>query len=362
MKGIKKFTANMVMGANVASIIVMLLIGYSDRLDPEQHPILSCLGLVFPVLLAINLAFLIFWAVVSLKRVVVPVAGFLVCYSPIRTYVPLNLASSDKPDIRVLSYNAGGFSSDSKGVRGAGYEDALKYVEQTDADVVCIQEARVNEKFERRFKEKFPYVKFTDKRTSTSNRLAVLSKYPIVKQEDVEFESRGNLSVAFWLDVNGRTVIVVNNHLETAGLTSTERQDFRSMVHGDKETKEARAETKRLLVKLSEGNVVRARQAKSVCRFVKEHEGTPIILCGDFNDTPISYTVHKISEELSNCFRECGNGLGWTFCRDGIRVRIDHAFCSSEFSPVSCKVDKSVSASDHYPLVFGLKWNEKSQK
>ena len=79
MKGLKKFTANMIMGANVASIILMLLVGYSDHLNPQEHPILSCLGLTFPVFLAINFGFLAFWAVFSLKRVIVPILGFMIC-------------------------------------------------------------------------------------------------------------------------------------------------------------------------------------------------------------------------------------------------------------------------------------------
>ena len=63
MKGLKKFTANMIMGANVASILLMLLVGYSDHLNPQAHPLLSCLGLAFPALLAINVCFLVFWAI-----------------------------------------------------------------------------------------------------------------------------------------------------------------------------------------------------------------------------------------------------------------------------------------------------------
>ena len=55
----------MIVGANVATIVLMLLVGYSDRLDPTVHPILSCLGLIFPVFLLLNLCFLIFWALFS---------------------------------------------------------------------------------------------------------------------------------------------------------------------------------------------------------------------------------------------------------------------------------------------------------
>ena len=362
MKGIKKFTANMLMGANVASIIVMLLIGFSDRIDPEQHPILSCLGLTFPVILVVNLGFLIFWAVISLKRVLVPLLGFIVCYSPIRSYFPLNLGSSDTPDIHLLSYNAGGFSCDANGVRGGSYDDALAYAEKTDADIVCLQESPIRPGFERRFRDKFPYIEYTKHNQNVGNTVAILSKFPIVKQEYIDYESRGNLSAAYWVDVNGRTVIIVNNHLESAGLTSKDRHEFRGMVHGDKGKDETRQETKRLLVKLGENNAIRAQQVKAIARFVKQHEGTPIIVCGDFNDSPISYPTYKMSEQLTNCYRESGNGLGWTFCRDAIRVRIDHVFCSSELTPLRSKIDKSVTASDHYPLLCELKWSEISQK
>lgn len=105
MKGLKRFTANMIMGANVASIILMLLVGYSDRLNPQEHPMLSCLGLTFLAFLLINVCFLVFWAVFSLKRVIVPLSGFLLCYGPVRTYFPLNLGTAEEANLKVISYN-----------------------------------------------------------------------------------------------------------------------------------------------------------------------------------------------------------------------------------------------------------------
>jgi hypothetical protein len=131
MKGLKKFTANMIMGANVASILLMLLVGYSDHLNPQAHPLLSCLGLAFPALLAINVCFLVFWAIFSLKRVIVPILGFLLCYVPVRTYFPLNLGPSEKADLKVIAYNVAGYSADEDGVRGGGLKGALDYVERS---------------------------------------------------------------------------------------------------------------------------------------------------------------------------------------------------------------------------------------
>ena len=61
LKKLKTVTLQMIGGANIATIVTMWLVGYSDRLNPASHPILSTAGLVFPVFLLINLGFLIFW-------------------------------------------------------------------------------------------------------------------------------------------------------------------------------------------------------------------------------------------------------------------------------------------------------------
>ena len=175
----------MIMGANVASILLMLLVGYSDHLNPQAHPLLSCLGLAFPALLAINVCFLVFWAIFSLKRVIVPILGFLLCYVPVRTYFPLNLGPSEKADLKVISYNVAGYSADEDGVRGGGLKGALDYVASCDADVACLQEVTLREKEKERVGNRFPHVSSQYLRYSGSG-VTLLSKYPIRKKELIE--------------------------------------------------------------------------------------------------------------------------------------------------------------------------------
>ena len=57
IKQLKKFTVQMLTGANVATVIVMLLVGYSDHLNPTDHPMLSTVGMAFPFFLLMNMAF-----------------------------------------------------------------------------------------------------------------------------------------------------------------------------------------------------------------------------------------------------------------------------------------------------------------
>ena len=90
IKKLKTFTLRMIAGANVATIIVMLLVGFSDRLNPVDHPMLSTVGMTFPIFLLINLAFLLFWIIFKWRMMWIPIAGFLLAYVPISIYMPLN--------------------------------------------------------------------------------------------------------------------------------------------------------------------------------------------------------------------------------------------------------------------------------
>ena len=80
-----------------------------------------------------------------------------------------------------------------------------------------------------------------------------------------------------------------------------------------------------------------------------------MIVCGDFNDTPLSYTHRVISNGLIDCFVETGNGPGVSYNRSKMYVRIDNILCTPDFKPYACKVDDSIKNSDHYPIMCWLK-------
>ena len=136
IKKLKTFTLQVVAGANIATVIIMMFIGFSDRLNPATFPLLSNVGLVFPFFLFINFAFLVFWVIFKTRGVWIPLAGFLLCYIPIRNYCPLNVGHEPPRDaIKVLSYNVWLF---------AGWEDGennsnpiLDYIAEQDADIVA---------------------------------------------------------------------------------------------------------------------------------------------------------------------------------------------------------------------------------
>lgn len=110
LKRLKNFTLHAMAGANIANIALMLLVGYSDRIDPLSHSHLAMAGLAFPIFLAVNMGFVVFWVLFRLRGVVIPLAGYLLCFGPLRTYMPFNRQHKvPEGAIKVMSYNVWNF-------------------------------------------------------------------------------------------------------------------------------------------------------------------------------------------------------------------------------------------------------------
>ena len=354
-KQLKKFTIHLFVGANVASILVMLLVGYSDRLNPVEHPVLSCMGLTFPLLLVVNILFLLFWLLVKPRLVLITVLGLIINYVPVRTYIPINFYGS-LPDstIKVVSYNVKNFEL--KAEKGA-IHPALRYLIDSKADIVCVQEAGYHPPVKNEeLRAEYPYCEVMK---YGMVHHAIYSKFPIVGKERINYPSKGNGSTAFFVEINGKCVLIVNNHFETSGLSLDDRHEIQEIVKGNTNNDSLHAESKRLIVKLADKAVIRAPQVDAVAEYVHSHSDMPVILCGDFNDSPISYSRHTLAHELTDCYVEAGFGPGWTYNSNGLKVRIDHLLCNDYFVPYKCIIDRKIAASDHYPIVCWLKMQDK---
>ena len=357
-KQLKKFTVQMLAGANIATVVVMLLVGYSDRLYPADHPILSTLGMTFPLFLIVNLLFLFFWLIFKWTRSWIPVGGFLLAYVPISIYMPLHPgAAVDDGDLMVMSYNVCGYGGNYK--YDNGFERVCDYMKKYDADIVCVQEdidtwrRNVKQEYDKFYAHNDTAV--IANHAKSFNALGIHTKYPILRREHIEYESNSNGSVAWWLQVKGDTVIVLNNHFESCHLDSTDRRQYRQMLHGEMARDSVRSESQILLVKLAEANAKRCKQIDAVLDYVRQHSRYATIVCGDFNDNPISYSRHAMSQVLTDCYVTAGNGVGLSYNQKAFSLRIDHIFCSHHFVPSLCKIDGEMDASDHNPVLCWLK-------
>lgn len=351
IKQLRDITLRIVAGANVATVALMLLVGFSDRVDPAAHPVWANAGLAFPAFLLVNFGFLVFFLIFKKRYALVPLAGFLLGYSPIRKYSPLNV-TRDAPQgaLKVLSFNVYSFKAED--APEGQPNPTAQYIIDSQADIVCLQEAMLHGPVERMLDSAYAY-RDTVIHPGRGDCLVLLSKYPILSKERIPYPSKGNLSAAFRVKVGGEVVTVVNNHFETSGLSQADRAGFKQMVKGEAAKDTMRAESRRLLSKLGEAAKTRAPQVEAVARYVERCEG-PVILCGDFNDSPISYAHHTLDKVLTDCYIATGNGPGISYHHNAIFVRIDNIMCSSHFKPYRCKVDRSIKYSDHYPIYCWL--------
>lgn len=358
LRQLKAITTKIAAGANVATAAAMLLAGMADRVNPAEHPYLATAGLLFPVMLAANAAFLVFWLLFKWRMAAIPVAAYAAAIGPIRTYMPIN-PPADPPEgaLKVVSYNVKNFAGPAGGDTQAAQAIAT-YLAGSGADIVCLQEAvHSRSRATDALYGAYPHTDTTYIGDSNrkSNALAIYTRFPILRKERIPYDSQNNGSVAYFLKVGRDTILVVNNHFESSHLAPDERQRYKEMLKGEVDGDTARAESRKMLRKLAEATRKRSHQANAVSRYLQAHAGMPTILCGDFNDTPISYTHRTLARLLTDCYTATGNGVGLSYNQKGFYVRIDNIMCSAHFEPFGCKVDSKIAASDHYPIYCWLK-------
>lgn len=113
MKHFGKIVSYLILAINAFFVGMLILTAYSPYLHPKIHPLASCLGLTFPIFLAINICFVIFWLIINYRYTVLTIVGLLVCYQQIQTYIPINFTDKSIPEnsIKLLSYNVMGFNN-----------------------------------------------------------------------------------------------------------------------------------------------------------------------------------------------------------------------------------------------------------
>ncbi len=337
-------------GANLATLLLMWAVCMSTYIDPVQHPRISQAGLLFPIFLCINLAFILVWLLVSKRWLLLPLLGLASCWSYIRDYCPLNLNHDHTGNsVLVLSYNVASLVA-TPSETSDGYK-AVDYIAASGADIICLQECPGGGTVFNSLKHKMDSLGYHMKHDMS---MCIISRWPFVG--DVVYRTGGaygNGSLAWSVCMEGDTILVINNHLQSNGISNEEKNVYAGAIDSYDKDK-MKTSGKLLFSRLTQAASKRAVQTDSVCRVIGRHSGQRIIAAGDLNDTPISYTYQSISRHLSCAYRESGNGLGFSFTGKGFPVRIDHIFVSNHWQIGSTYVDSSIRASDHLPILTRL--------
>lgn len=366
MKKIGKLFGYVLLGVNIFFSVLFLVCAYSPYINPLTHPVWSCLGLAFPVFLSVNLAFFVFWLLVYWKYAMISLVAGLCCMGQIRTYFPINFPTREIPEnsFKLLSYNVMGFIG-AKRHTEKNPNPVIEYLQNSDADVICLQEFimgadkyHLSKKDVDKALKSYPYKAVDKVGSNTDNSLACYSRYPILSSEPLKYESQYNGTIIYKLAINGDTVTLINNHLESNKLTFEDKAVYMDMIKDPKAQKVSTG-ARLLLSKLAEASSIRAKQARVIARAIREFGTSRVIVCGDFNDTPISYTHRIISRNLTDAFVQSGCGMGISYNQNRFYFRIDNILISKNMVSYDCTVDNSIKDSDHYPIwcYIGMKSN-----
>ena len=356
VRSVGNFLGKVLLGINVLVALLMVLCAFSSYISPYTFPVLSCAGLAFPIFLLLNFLFFAFWLFFNRRYALLPLVVMFVCIGQIRAFLPVNISMKQVPDdaIKILSYNVMFYDSHQPHTEESPNE-IVRYIQNSNADIVCLQEASFNnsnskkflsEKVFRKALSTYPYFSFHKEKGSG---WVCLSRFPILSTRSIPYESVGNGTVAYELKVGNDTLLLVNNHLESNKLSIDDRAAYRDMIIDPKEDK-VKTTSKLLIGKVADAVSIRASQADSVAKFIQDSKHKYVVVCGDFNDSSLSYAHRVIGKGLNDAFVDTGNGLGVSYNRYGFYFRIDHIMASESLDLFNCTVDNSIKTSDHYPI------------
>lgn len=355
VKLVKLLFHSVLLTSNVIIAILFIVAAYSDHVSPEKNLLLSYMGLAFPVFCLFNMGFIVYW--ICLKKwkfTLVGVLSFFVCIGPVSTYFPLHGKTDKIPEgaLKVLTYNVMAFAY--KNHTPEVPNKIVKYIADSGADIVCLQEYGVSpsDKYLTTSKlhsalSMYPFRKVIDLPSGT--KIAVFSKYAITSSRRVKYASAFNGSAVHELDIRGKRLTLINNHLESLKLTTEDKTKYTDFIKSlNADTFDGLKGTIRR--KIGPAFLIRAKQAEVIAHEVANAKGEYVLVCGDFNDTPISYAHRTIQGPLVDAFAESGRGLGISYNQNLFFFRIDHILHSTNITSFNCTVDSKIKDSDHYPV------------
>ncbi len=232
----------------------------------------------------------------------------------------------------------------------------MDYLRNSDADLFCAQESNYNLGHKSTVEEAVAHWKYRDSVfiPKSCNALTLFSNYPILDRHVIHSSSPGHVCVAYNVKIEGDTVVVVNCHFVSNAINPEDKATYQKIVTiSDRDS--TSEDILRLGRKVNDAGLRRAKQADSLALYLEQQGDRPIIVCGDFNETPLSYVHTRLCRLLNDAYTASGNGPGISYHLNKMYFRLDNILCSSHWRSFGARVDNRQKMSDHYPIEAWLK-------
>ncbi|MGB0838681.1 MAG: endonuclease/exonuclease/phosphatase family protein [Chitinophagales bacterium] len=352
---------------NVLLLLGLLLTYPVPYLNPEHFWFMALLGLAYPIFVSLTLicvAWWLFrkkWKYLLANIVVIVLGGFLHLQSFAVNVLPAEFTA--EKSMKVMSYNVQNFDLYNWTENLDSRNKIIKLIQTENPDVICFQEFYTEEESQGDFHnvkllvndlgyQHYHFEKTLTLKTTKHWGIAIFSKFPIENSAAVKFSNSKN-NVAVYADIKADSLVfrLFNTHLQSIHLGRADLEYVKNITKGAEEGKEKDhiKASKSIIEKLKAAYQKRGAQARILAKELKKSP-YPTIICGDFNDTPTSYTYKTIRQDLKDTFLETNFGVGGTYAGPIPALRIDYALVDTIFQVKSFNV-LSETYSDHYPIV-----------
>jgi endonuclease/exonuclease/phosphatase family metal-dependent hydrolase len=362
------FTKRFFIYTHLVVVFFFLLSCLVPFLNPQKWWWITFLGLGFPFLLLVVIFFLFFWLVLKRRYAWISAIALIIAIKNINAFFAFHSSPASfsykkgKDTLRIASWNVARFI-EMKRNNNKGSQTRLRMMDlitRQNADILCFQEffTSYNPEWYNNIKYiqeslSYPYYFYSHEVDGDLHFTGtiIFSRYPIIDSGLVRYP-RPTLPEALMhadIKVNDDTIRVFSTHLQSLQFGKSDYHKINEITQGDS----LFDNSKSILSKLRQGASLRSIQSNLV-RQLLDDSPYPVLLAGDLNDVPNSYTYFTVKGDMQDAFLKKGFGIGRTFSGLSPTLRIDYLFADKNFKVI--QFDRLVkNLSDHYMIVADVK-------
>jgi endonuclease/exonuclease/phosphatase family metal-dependent hydrolase len=356
---LRKFLYKILLAVNIIFAVALLFSYLAVHINPQNFALPAFFGLAYPYILLINIILAITWAVLLRFEAFISLVVIAIGVTHLSNYIKMGKPTGSREGtFKVMSYNLRSFNH-FEGPNSNSEKKVLAFLKDQQPDILLLQEiylygdpVQKDQTFKLALGGKYySHIKVISNGKNRYYGIATYSKYPIFRKGEIIHPRSSSLSIFSDIIIQKDTFRIFNNHLQSFRLKKMEKSFLDEITTSD--DMETLGEMKNLSVSLKKGFVSRALQATYVKAQVNQSR-YPVIVAGDFNDTPVSYSYRKIRKGLNDSFVSSGYGAGFTYKGNYPANRIDYILYDNALESTLFEIIK-VKYSDHYPIVAYFK-------
>lgn len=348
--------------------IAMLLSFTAQWIHPEKAGLLPVLCLVIPVLYIAEIVLLLYWIIRWKKIAILPLFIITIGLFGIGGFFRMDIGrkysdtTDDKSAFTIMTYNVMGLMQRENNKLYSSMDTIAGIISEIRPDILCIPEFQsTTEAPKEKFDTLLSWLEYSTaayKREIRPNRgwgVAIYSRFPIVKSGVIDYQETSNSTKWADIKIGSDTVRVFCSHLQTTAISPSDQYFITNMDFVTDSTRNEKLGN--IYHKLKTNYTIRAHQVDSLAPIIASSP-YPVIVCGDFNDTPMSYVYHKMKHGLKDGFRQAGSGMQNTYRGFFDILRIDYIFHSPNMQTLQYHTPDNFDASDHNPVVAKIKFRK----